>query len=199
MTLKVIYTDHELLLKIKQGNEDAFELLYFRYFEALCKYAYKKIQHEDIVEELVQDVFVDLWNKRSNLDSTKQIAALLFAMLRNKALHELRAKMIQDRHMEQFLLLQDGIMPSIDDKLYAKQISEQMQMAINRLSPQCREAFTLSRYEHLAYKDIAARMGISVNTVEKHIGKALMLLRQEFKQYDLPILLIIGLLELIKL
>lgn len=192
-------TDQELLTDLRNGDNDAFEALYHRYFVSLCKYAYKKLQDECVVEELVQDVFVDLWKKRTTLDIDGQIAGLLFAMLRNKALHGLRARLIQSKHYEEFSLLHKHDMSEeLTDKLYARQAQEKMNTAINQLSPQCRQAFTLSRYENLSYKEIAQKMGISVNTVEKHIGKALNFLRQEFKEYNLPILIILGLIEMLQ-
>ncbi|WPU93218.1 RNA polymerase sigma-70 factor [Mucilaginibacter sabulilitoris] len=191
------YSDHELLIALHCGDKKAFEALYFRYFTPLSCYAYKKLQDEYIVEELVQDVFVDLWKKREELDTEGEVAGLLYAMLRNKALHELRARMIQSKHFDAFAFLhKDDVADKLMDGLYARQMEEKMQEAVNKLSPQCKNAFTLSRYEHLSYKEIAEKMSISINTVEKHIGKALQLLRREFEEYHLPILILIGLLEL---
>lgn len=191
------YDDQELLEKIKDGNSGAFEALYYRYFEQLARFAYKRIHYEDVVEELVQDVFVEIWKKRLTLDPQGNVAGLLYAILRNKALHELRARMIKLRHLENYTQIRSGdSLTENAEALYEKEIQEKMKMAIEKLSPQCREAFTLSRYEHLSYKDIATRMNISVNTVEKHIGKALNILRKEFSGYQLPIVTLIGLIEL---
>lgn len=191
--------DNELLIAVHNNDCKAFEELYFRYFDPLSRYAFKKLQDESIVEELVQDVFVDFWKKRADLDLGGDVAGLLFAMLRNKTLHELRARMIKSRHIEIFLFLhKDDVAEEVTDELYARQIKERLDQAVNRLSPQCREAFTLSRYEHLTYREIAERMKISVNTVEKHIGKALQFLRQQFREYQLPIIVIIGLLQFLK-
>jgi RNA polymerase sigma-70 factor (ECF subfamily) len=192
-------TDQELVTALRNGDNDAFEALYHRYFVSLSKYAYKKLQDECVVEELVQDVFVDLWKKRTTLEVDGQIAGLLFAMLRNKALHGLRARLIQFKHLEAFSLLHKNEMSEeLTDVLYARQVQEKMNAAINQLSPQCRLAFTLSRYENLSYKQIAREMDISVNTVEKHIGKALHFLRQEFKEYNLSILIILGIIEMLQ-
>ena len=159
----------------------------------MARFAYKRLHDEAVTEELVQDVFVDLWKKRAELDPDGNAAGLLFAMLRNKALHTLRARMIEARHLEEFTQLNTAHQLSDEnEQLNAKQLQEKMKKAVNNLSPQCREAFTLSRYEHLSYKDIAERMHISVNTVEKHIGKALHILRNEFREYQLPVVLLLG-------
>lgn len=190
-------TDQELLSEIKSDKTEAFDTLYYRHFAQLARYAYKKLQNNDLTEEIVQDVFVELWKKRDTLETEGQIQALLYAILRNKILHELRARMIQNKHIEAYTRgrLND------EHTLNAESLDEdgahkKMIGAIKRLSPQCQQAFTLSRYEHLSYKEIAARMNISVNTVEKHISKALMILRQELKEYQVPVVLLVGLLEL---
>jgi RNA polymerase sigma-70 factor (ECF subfamily) len=192
------YTDRELLIAVHKGDTVAFQSLYFRYFPSLCRYAYKKIQDESIVEEIVQDVFIDIWRKRQQLDLDGEVAGLLYAMLRNKALHVLRARMIQSKHIEEFTILhKNDHSDDLIDELYARQVEEKMQKAIEHLSPQCREAFTLSRYENLSYKQIAIKMDISINTVEKHIGKALHILRKEFKEYHIPGIVLAGLMEVI--
>ena len=197
MTKSPTYSDSELLNAINKSDNEAFELLYLRYFLPMCRYAHKKLQDEGIVEELVQDVFVDLWNKRNNVDVNLEVAGLLYAMLRNKALHELRAKMIQARHLANLAVLRKDVQAEeLTNELYAKEVQKKLQEAIQQLPPQCREAFTLSRYHHLSYKEIAERMSISINTVEKHIGKALRFLRQEFREYDLPVVVMISLIEL---
>lgn len=197
MTKLATYSDHELLIALHYGDKKAFETLYFRYFTPLCSYAYKKLQDECVVTELVQDVFVDIWKKHKTLDTSKDVAGLLYAMLRNKALHELRARLIQLKHIEEFTQLhKNDIAEVATDALYIRQMEEKMRQAVNRLSPQCKNVFTLSRYEDLSYKEIAEKMCISVNTVEKHIGKALHLLRQEFQEYHLPIIVLLGLIEL---
>lgn len=189
-------SDQELLLEIKNGSTEAFDALYYRYFTPLARFAFKKLQDNDVTEEAVQDVFVELWKKRETLDAEGQIQALLYAILRNKILHELRARLIQSKHLENYssdLLGEHAFnAETLDEKNTRKKIEDVMEL----LSPQCRQAFTLSRFEHLSYKEIAARMDISVNTVEKHIGKALAILRRELKEYQMPVVLLVGLIEL---
>lgn len=189
-------SDQELLFEIKSGNTEAFDKLYYRHFAQLARFAFKKLQDNDLSEEVVQDVFVELWKKKATLDTDGELQALLYAILRNKVLHELRARMIQNKHLESYgntLLNQHTHnAESIDEETVRIKITA----VIEGLSPQCRQAFTLSRFEHLSYKEIAARMGISVNTVEKHVGKALATLRNELHDYQMPVVLLVGLIEL---
>ena len=182
-----------MLILITNSNKEAFEILYNRYFERLCRSVYKRIPHETTVEELVQDVFVNVWSKRTRLDTSGNIGAYLYATLRNKALHELRARLIIEKHTQQ--LQQSDLKlyaDDLQDQINVREVEQRIRIIVNELPPQCREAFTLSRFEHLSYKMIAERMNISVNTVEKHIGKALHILRSELREYDMPLVLLVG-------
>lgn len=173
-------TDQELLAHIARKSEAALAVLHDRYYLLLCAVAIKRISDESIVEELVQDVFLNFWEKASSLDSNGNVYAYLFATLRNKVLHELRSQMLLTKRSSTLQLAQpERLEHDAADLLQAKELEEKLQTIIEDLSPQCKEAFTLSRFEHLSYKSIAQRMNISVNTVEKHIGKALNILREK--------------------
>jgi RNA polymerase sigma-70 factor (ECF subfamily) len=187
------FTDSQLLEMIRDGDVAAFKLLYLRYFSALCKSGFRKIQDDKVVEEIVQDIFVDLWRKRHELDAGKEIGAFLNALLRNKILHEWRAQQIRQRHVEVFSQLNTAVVDeSFSEQFYANEIQERLNAAICNLSPQCRQAFELSRYEHLSYREISERMSISVKTVEKHIGKALKILKLELKEYHITLAMLIS-------
>jgi RNA polymerase sigma-70 factor, ECF subfamily len=177
-------TDQELLQHIAQRNEAALTALHQRYYPLLCASAYKRIPDESVVEELVQDVLINFWKKAPFLDLNGNVQAYLFATLRNKVLHELRSRMLMAKHTAS--MQQDNQeMPGHDGAtlLQAKELEQTLQTIIDDLSPQCKEAFTLSRFEQLSYKSIAQRMNISVNTVEKHIGKALDILRRKLGEH----------------
>jgi RNA polymerase sigma-70 factor (ECF subfamily) len=173
-------TDQELLEQLAQKNEAALTVLYYRYYPLLCAVAIKRIPDEPVVEELVQDVLINLWEKATQLDLKGNVQAYLFATLRNKVLHELRSRMVKAKHATSLQQeTEEAITYDAGELLQAKELTQKLQVIIDELSPQCREAFTLSRFEHLSYKSIAQRMNISVNTVEKHIGKALNILREK--------------------
>jgi RNA polymerase sigma-70 factor, ECF subfamily len=173
-------TDQELLEQIAQKNEAALTVLHYRYYPLLCAVAIKRIPDEPVVEELVQDVLINLWEKAPLLDLNGNVQAYLFATLRNKVLHELRSRMIKAKYTASLQQdIEERVTNDVDELLQAKELGQKLQIIIDDLSPQCKEAFTLSRFEHLSYKSIAQRMNISVNTVEKHIGKALNILREK--------------------
>ncbi|MGK9121066.1 RNA polymerase sigma-70 factor [Olivibacter jilunii] len=173
-------TDQELLAHIARKSEAALAVLHYRYYPVLCAVAIKRIPDESIVEELVQDVLLNFWEKAPTLDSDGNVYAYLFATLRNKVLHELRSQLLLAKRNSLLQLAQPQVLEhDAADLLQAKELEQKLHTIIEDLSPQCKEAFTLSRFEHLSYKSIAQRMNISVNTVEKHIGKALTILREK--------------------
>jgi len=151
-------------------------------------------QNTEVIEEIVQDIFVDLWKQRQKLNSNQEIFAFLNALLRNKVLHEWRANSILAKHAELYSKFSNSsIDESLPEHLGASEIKEKLNAAMVNLSPRCRQAFELSRYEELSYKEISERMAISVKTVEKHIGKALKILKVVFNEYRLLLIFTIHL------
>ncbi|HEY6081848.1 MAG TPA: RNA polymerase sigma-70 factor [Chitinophagaceae bacterium] len=169
---------------MQQGNEQGLTELYQRYYASLCLKAYQRIPSTPLVEEIVQDVFVNIWIKAVSLDIKGNVRAYLYATLRNKILHELRTAQTRSFYAEKIRqLMKQQVEDHNLDAIYIKETETQINQIISTLSPQCKETFLLSRYEHLAHKEIAARMGISVSTVEKHIAKALRILRNGLREY----------------
>lgn len=185
------FTDRQLMELIASRDQAAFTVLYHRYYELLACSGFKRLQNESVIEELVQDVFINLWDKAAELDHDGNIRSYLFATLRNKVLHELRASMVIAKHARIICQQQNQFSADSDSLLHSRHLEERFELVVKELPPQCREAFTLSRFEDLSYKSIAERMNISVNTVEKHIGKALGILRQAFKEYDITLLVLL--------
>lgn len=183
-----------MLAFIQQKNEQAFTALYRRYYLPLCKKAFQRLPSTPRVEEVVQDVFLNVWEKAAFLDPAGNIRAYLYATLRNKILHELRTEANRSFYMEKIRALRPG--HETEDCLkaiYAEETEAQISRIIANLSPRSREAFQLSRSENLSYREIAARMHLSVSTVEKHVAKVLRTLRKKLNEYDALVWLPFGL------
>lgn len=187
MQKSTMYDDNQLIVLIANGNQAAMSVLYDKYYASLCRSAYKRLQNESIIEEIVQDVFINLWKKASGLDPEGNIKSYLFATLRNKVLYEIRAGIAIAKHAVHLTEQENEYAPDSFELLHTKHLEQKFHSVVNDLPPQCREAFKLSRLENLSYKSIAERMDISVNTVEKHIGKALGILRKSFREFDVTI------------
>lgn len=181
---KTALSDRELLELIARKDGRALTFLYDRYYTMLCRAAFKRLSDENTVEEIVQDVFMVVWSKAENLDPNGDIKGFLFAVLRNKVLYALRTQMSAAAKATFYQIANEIQDFSAVDLLQAKELELKLNNVIEELSPQSREAFKLSRFEQMSYKMIAVQMNVSVGTVEKHISKALTVLRKEVAEFD---------------
>ncbi|WP_158538699.1 RNA polymerase sigma-70 factor [Chitinophaga skermanii] len=176
--------DDLLLAEMKHNNPLAFETLYQRYVDMMYRTAFKRLQSKAAADDVVQEVFVNFYEKRHQLAADQHVKAYLFASLRNRILNEFRNHLIHEQHHANIAATQaqhNYLQLGIDGKtleMKFRQVLEQMPV-------KCREVFELSRFEALPNKSIAERLGISVNTVEKHISKALAILRKELSSQEL--------------
>lgn len=189
--IRNLQTDKHLLTLIAQKDGQSLSVLYDRYYDSLCRMAFKRIPDETVVEEIVQDVFMVLWDKAAVLEADQSIERYLFAVLRNKVLYELRTKTSEAARASFYKIVDEVYNVNAADILEAKELEQKVNQVIEGLSPQSREAFKLSRFEQMSYKRIAEEMNVSVGTVEKHISKALSILRKEVGEFDSSYLIIL--------
>lgn len=172
---KIISTLKNDVLLIK--DLAAFERLFNKNYRKLCGYVLKLSGDPDLAEDVVQEVFIKLWESRDEIRIKTSVKSYLFKACHNKFIERMRAStkeasLLETLKWETLSKLQP------EEGTGKLQKVEIINMAIEQLSPKCREAFLLSRYNQLKYKEIAEVMGISVKTVEIHISKALSHLRQ---------------------
>lgn len=170
-----------MTLPWKSGKLKAFEKLFFENQTSLCRLVYRFVRDTEIARDIVQDVFLKYWKKSEEspmaLDSPE---AYLRRSCINEALNYLKEN--ERRTFRESEFATDSGSPSgktnqADAELIAKETTTNINEAIDHLPPVCRQVFLLSRYEYKSYSEIAELLGISVNTVEKHIGKALSVLK----------------------
>lgn len=165
---------------LRQGDRKAFEQLYLQYWAKVYHFAGLFISDPMEQEDIVQQVFLRLWDIRTRLDASRGLDGLLFILTRNHVLHHLRK---QGREESLNQLLQESGEDTSD--LEAKDLQQYIDVLVAGLPARRREAFLLSREEGLSYKEIAARMGISEKGVERHISLALQYLKE-----NLPLFII---------
>lgn len=175
----------------KIGNRkilNDFERLYFENYSKLCQSIYRFVSDEEITKDIVQEVFLKYWQKipaspagRNELRINESPKAYLKRACINQALNYLKEKERRENRENIFskeISISGSNSDRPDMKYSADETSKNIQKAIDLLPPACRNAFLLSRHEQKSYKEIASLLHISVNTVEKHIGKALKILRR---------------------
>jgi RNA polymerase sigma-70 factor (ECF subfamily) len=171
--------DTQLIERIRAGDDSAFEELFRTYHAGLCSFAYRIIGSADIAEELVQEVFLYIWERRANWTVTDATAkTYLYSAVRNAALMAIRHERVVQRHEPAMIELFSGPHSSVDDDLHDAELTAQVKRAVSNLPDRCRLIYTLSREQGMSYAQIAATLEISPKTVDTQMGRALKRLRQ---------------------
>lgn len=176
-----------LYLKIVfEDNHDAFKELFFEFYPSLCVFAKRYIYSPEACEDIVQEVFLNIWKNRKTLNIHSSFRNFLITSVRNSCTDYLRKQSSHTKYLE---YLSDFNSTEIPDEIYTiKELEEMLQSALYKLPSNVQSAFNMSRSQNMTYKEIAAEMNISSKTVESYISQALKLLREELKDY-LPIAL----------
>jgi RNA polymerase sigma-70 factor (family 1) len=184
----VSLSDHEIITGLRIGNEGAFEVVFRTYYERLCNYANNMIYVMDEAEEMVQNTFLILWEKRESIEIHTSVKAYLYRAVHNSCLNRIKHNKVRQMHSDHLRYQSELSSDESSQRLMSQELERQINIAIESLPRQCRTVFSLSRFENLTYTEIAEQLGMSVNTVENHMVKALRILREKLKDY-LPLLL----------
>ncbi|QEM06758.1 RNA polymerase sigma-70 factor [Mucilaginibacter rubeus] len=191
-TLKVEYSDSTAIGLIKQGSQKAFERLFKDNFKSLHTYAYTFLKDDEMAEEVVQNVFCRIWEKRDQLKTDGSIKAYLYRSVHNESLNYLKHQKVRANFGVYYAdeMDQVGNDDSASKKLLTAELQKHIEKALSELPEQCRIIFQLSRFEQLKYQQIADQMGLSIKTIENQMGKALRVMRQKLAEF-LPIILLL--------
>ena len=183
-----------LTVSHKSLNKSLFEELFKDNFSQLCGFAQSYIYDLDSSKEIVQDVFINLWQKKENIDLSKSIKSYLYTSVKNRCLNYIRDnKKFRSKVLDVDIADYDYSFDS--DFLVENELQTKITDTLNSLPKKCKQVFELSRYENLKNKEIAERLDISVKTVEAQMTKALKIFRENLKEY-LTILILILLKKL---
>jgi len=184
----VEYSNSDPVRFIKNGNETAFEKVFKMYFRNLHAFAYTFMKDDSIAEEIVQNVFFKIWEKRDQLQIDDSLKAYLYRAVHNESLNHIKHLKIKNSFQLQYSGNMESSNQDASNQMIASELENDIQKAINELPQQCRTIFQMSRFEQLKYQQIADQLNISVKTVENQMGKALKVLRSKLVEY-LPFLL----------
>ncbi|MDD2436705.1 MAG: RNA polymerase sigma-70 factor [Massilibacteroides sp.] len=180
-------TNQDLFLYTDCLN-DNFDKIYVLYYSRMHRFAKEYVLSNEDAENIVQDVFLLLWERRKVLDIRISLVSYLFSLVKNKCLDYLRRKVVAEEYKKE-LLLKLSALEDLNYTLSSEDDVEQIvENAINKLPERCRLIFIKSRIEGKKYKEIAEELDLSINTVENQMSIALKKLRVELKDF-LPLLL----------
>jgi RNA polymerase sigma-70 factor (family 1) len=172
------FPEPEYLRRLKQDDERAFDALFRHYSALVYRFAYSYLKSHPAAEEIVQECFIKIWEKREQLREDVPLKGYLFTTAHHAVLNELRRGQHHLRLQGQVAATSPA---SVANEAEYQEMEALYLAALDRLPSKQREAFVLSRQQGLSYPEIAERQGVSVKTVEAHIMQALKTLRKYFK------------------
>lgn len=191
-----VHFSSALIEKEKSENpllaiDETFESVFKTHYKALHAYAYTILRDDLAAEEVVQNQFLKLWERRENLLIHTSLKAFLYRSVYHDSLNYIKhqkVKLKYQQHRAYSMKNETGQSPS--SRLQVRELEKRLHEALNRLPEGCRTVFQMSRFEELKYREIADQLNISIKTVENQMGKALKILRRELVDF-LPILILL--------
>lgn len=173
----------DLFEQIRNGDRVAYEQLFKQHYTALVRFARDIVRDTDTAEDLVQEVFVKIWERKESIYITTSLKAYLYMAVKNHCLNKLR---VEQKHAFMDESLADDLRfssNSTDEESNTIKLEQHIKSALDKLPPRCALIFKLSRFEHKTYKEIAEVLELSVKTVENQMGKALQMMRTNLSHY----------------
>jgi len=180
----------EISKRLKDGNEAAFEIVFKSFFEQLASFANEYVFDKEVSKNIVQEIFMKLWEKRANIEIHSNLKSYLYTSTKNSCISYLRHIKTRQQYFEKRKKDFDDLMLNYEalsqlniDRIDFNSIETIIKETIDSLPPRCKEVFTLSRYEELSNKEIAEKLEISVKAVEANNTRAIKLLKKNLKNY----------------
>ena len=174
---KIPSDERSLVLRLIEGEEDAFCELYAAYKNRLIYFAMRFLKSREYAEDIFQDAFAVVWQGRRFINPDASFSAYLYTIVRNRILNQLRYLSNQDKLREQILSQAVNYTNETKDEIIANDLRQFISRALQQLTPRQREIFQMSRERQMSHREIAEVLGISVNTVQESISISLRTLR----------------------
>ncbi len=185
-TLRMAVTDAGSI----QLLETAFEKVFKSHFKNLHAYACTIVKDDMTAEEMVQNVFYKIWERKGQLHIQTSVTAYLYRAVYHESLNHLKHQKVKQAYQSYAAWQMKNESDNASKKVLLGDLEQQLQTALSELPEQCRTIFQMSRFEELKYQEIADRLELSIKTVENQMGKALKLLRQKLIDF-LPLIILI--------
>ncbi|PKP33980.1 MAG: RNA polymerase sigma-70 factor [Bacteroidetes bacterium HGW-Bacteroidetes-17] len=168
--------------EIKSGNIKEFELLFREFYKPLLIHAYRILQDREEAEEVVQNLFFNIWKNRQDLNINIAVNSYLYSAVRNNSLQFIKRQKIKNKY-EQYLLSYSADAVEPIEYLEYNELHNKLYQVMNDLPERCQEIFKLNRFQGLKYQEIADQLKISIKTVEANMSKALKHFRKNLNEF----------------
>jgi RNA polymerase sigma-70 factor, ECF subfamily len=176
--LKSIKSNTELVKLLKKGDMAAFDSIYNKYCHKLYEFVFMYLKQEEDAEEIVQEVFIKIWESRSKIDIYSSFESFLFTIAYNETMSLLRKRVSEIKSREYLKSLQQiDTADQIIDEIQYKELNHRVQLLLEQLTPRQKEIYLLSREEGLTHEEIAQKLNISKSTVNNHLVNIIKYLR----------------------
>lgn len=175
--------ERKLLLQMQMGQKSAFEELYSRYKLRLTWNLLRMLKSPELVEDVIHDVFLSIWENRSNIDPDQSLKPYLYTSAANRAKNIFRKAAYEQQFKNYLLPRWEEHYTHVEELLLAQENNSLLEELLNNLSPQQKKVFSLCKIEGKSYKEVAQLLGISEATVNTHISKANIVLKNLVKDH----------------
>ena len=183
--------DSETIKQFKADDMSAFDIIYRKYSQKLYRFAYSIIKVKPDAEGIVHEVFIKVWKNRNKIDEYLSFESYLFTITYNTTISFIRKKVKENKYTEYLKSIQNpSIQNTIIPEIEYKELKDKSEKIIGLLPPRQKQIYKLSREEELTYKEIAAKLSISVNTVETHMERALKSIRKKLGDVSIVLLIL---------
>lgn len=171
-------SDDELLLLLKRDDKPAFSEIYNRYWEKMVTYSIRLTRSEDESADIVQEIFISLWNRRLNLSVKGSLAAYLIKSTRNLSLRYIERHVHSIDFFEKLTEFIVDRSQNIEENISLKELQDKIEVAITKLPKKMQQVYLLSRDEQLSHREISEKLFIAEGTVKKQINNALKIISE---------------------
>ncbi len=187
-----VLNEQEIIERIKNGDESAFIEVYDLFWKRLFNFGYKKLCKKEIVEGIVQEVFIDFWTKRAKLDIHTSLSSYLFTSVNYRIINQYKSQTIRDKYSDQEKFKGEQKSSSTDEKVLFNDLKSNIKKVVQNFPPQRKKVYQLRFKKGLSYIEIAENLEISVSTVEKHLMRALKDIRISLRELTLSAITYLG-------
>ena len=175
-------TDEQLIAMVRKGNDDAYAELFNRHWENVYNMVYARIRHRAVTEEMAQEIFMKLWDKRADL-AIDNFSAYLYTCVKHRCINYIESKIARKKHWEHykvFLPLEDD---STNRTVAFNDLREAMEKGLNTIPKKSKMIFRLNRLEGKSVKQIAGQMNLSEKAIQYHLTRSVKELRLYLKDF----------------